>query len=232
MIIKGFQRTSLVDFPGNIVSTVFLSGCNFRCPFCHNPELALDSPDLKALPERKVLAEIEAHKRFIDGVCVSGGEPTVHSGLPDFLAKIKALGLKVKLDTNGSNPEMLRTVIAERLVDFISMDVKSSPARYAEATGADVDVLVVGESVKIIMASGIDYEFRTTVVPGFFDENVLEGICNMISGARGYVLQQFSPRDTLVDEGLRSIKVFTKQDLERFASLAGKFVLNCSVRNV
>src|SRR3989339_28387 len=169
MIIKGFQRTSLVDFPGNIVSTVFLSGCNFRCPFCHNPELALDSPDLKALPERKVLAEIEAHKRFIDGVCVSGGEPTVHSGLPDFLAKIKALGLKVKLDTNGSNPEMLRTVIAERLVDFISMDVKSSPARYAEATGADVDVLVVGESVKIIMASGIDYEFRTTVVPGFFD---------------------------------------------------------------
>ena len=157
MIIKGFRRTSLVDFPSNIVSTVFVAGCNFRCPFCHNPELVFDDPSLKRISEREVLNMLEKQRRYIDGVCVSGGEPTIYQDLPDFLVKIKAIGFKIKLDTNGSNPVMLKRLLDEGLVDYVSMDIKSSFDSYSICAGAEVDAKIILESIAVIMGGKVDY---------------------------------------------------------------------------
>ena len=232
MIIKGFRRTSLVDFPGNIVSTVFVAGCNFRCPFCHNPELVFDDPSLKRISEREVLGMLEKQRRYIDGVCVSGGEPTMHQDLPDFLVKIKAIGLKVKLDTNGSNPVMLRMLVEQGLVDYISMDIKSSLDNYSVSAGVKVDVKSILESIAVIMSSKVDYEFRTTVVPGLFDIDELKSICKEIAGAKGYYLQQFNPKTSLIDDKYASVKPFSADQMREFASFAEKFVQKCDIRNM
>jgi len=231
MIIKSFRRTSLVDFPGNIVSTVFVAGCNFRCPFCHNPELVFDDPSLKAMPAEDVLKELERRKGLIDGVCVSGGEPTIHKDLPEFLAKIKNLGLKTKLDTNGSNPEMLRKIIHEKLADYVAMDIKSSSGNYLKAAGSQ-DAAKVLESATMLMDSNVDYEFRSTAVPGLFSMNELISICKEISGAKRYIIQQFNANAGLVDPEYSKIKPFTAKELEGFASFAGRFVQECGIRNL
>ena len=165
MKILGFVKTSMVDYPGNIVSTIFLGGCNFRCPFCHNPDLA-DNKGIE-LDKEKIFSFLKKRNGLIDGVCVSGGEPTIYSDLPSFLKDIKALGLKVKLDTNGSHPEMLKSVIEDGLVDYVAMDVKSSFKHYDNASGVHVDMEKIKDSIDIIKSSNVEYEFRTTMVPRF-----------------------------------------------------------------
>ncbi len=230
MIIKSFRRTSLVDFPGNIVSTVFVAGCNFRCPFCHNPELVFDDPSLKAMPAEYVLKELERRKGLIDGVCVSGGEPTIHKDLPEFLAKIKSLGLKTKLDTNGSNPGMLRKIIHDKLADYVAMDIKSSFGNYLKATGSPPAKVL--ESAAMLIGGGVDYEFRSTAVPGLFSMNELKSICKEIAGAKRYIIQQFNANAELVDPGFSKIKPFTAKEIEGFASFAGRFVRECGIRNL
>ncbi len=232
MIIKGFQRTSLVDFPGNIVSTVFLAGCNFRCHFCHNPELVFDDVSLKRIPEETVMDELSGRKRFIDGVCVTGGEPTIHDDLPYFLENIKAMGFKVKLDTNGTNPRMLKRLIDCGVVDYVAMDIKSSIEGYPGCVNANVDTRSILKSIDILRNSGIDYEFRTTVVPGLFDLSVLKSICGSILGAKNYFLQQFSSGIKLVNPEYSDAEPFSEEQLGEFAAFARKFVQNCGIRNV
>lgn len=194
MLIGGFQKLTLIDYHGKVAATVFTVGCNFRCPFCHNPEL-IDFPK-EALPtyrnnEKAFFKFLAKRKGLLDGVCVTGGEPTVQPNLLEFLAKIKKMGFLVKLDTNGSRPEVVKEVIRRKLADFFAMDIKNRPGKYAGTAGADIDEAKIRESIALIRGSGIPHEFRTTVVPGLHEEGDFDGIVSLIDGADAYYLQEF-----------------------------------------
>ncbi|MHA1243058.1 MAG: anaerobic ribonucleoside-triphosphate reductase activating protein [Candidatus Heimdallarchaeota archaeon] len=193
--IKGYRQSSLLEWPGLIVDSIFLAGCNFRCPYCHNPDLvALDIVDSYDINE--VLAEIEkrAKTKWLDGVSITGGEPAMSKRLPEFLKITKEMGLKAKIDTNGSFPGVVQKLIDEELIDYIAMDVKATPEKYHLAAGKKVDIKSIKKTIAIIIDSGIDHEFRTTVVPGIVDvEKDISKIAKMIKGAKRYYLQQFRP---------------------------------------
>lgn len=194
MLVGGFQKLTLIDYPGKVATTVFTVGCNFRCPFCHNPEL-IDFPKDGIATYRKNAEEfldfLKKRKGLLDGVCVTGGEPTVQPDLLDFLAEIKKMGFLVKLDTNGNRPEIVREVIKRRLADFFAMDIKNRAGKYAGTAGADIDETNIKASIRLIRESGIPYEFRTTVVPGLHEESDFDGIAELIDGASAYYLQEF-----------------------------------------
>ncbi len=195
--IKGFIETSLVDWDGKIVSVVFLPGCNFRCPYCQNAGL-IDHPEkYKSIPEEKVFEYLESHKEFIDGVCITGGEPTLqkNSGLTEFIARLKKDGFLVKLDTNGSDPAYLKELLENKMIDFVAMDIKGPPEDYNRATNVKVNTRDIKESINILLKGAVDYEFRTTVVPTITGMPELEGILRLINGAKKYVLQQFQPEN-------------------------------------
>ena len=196
MNLAGFVPLSLCDYPGRVASVVFTQGCNFRCPWCHNAHLIpAAAPGLSV---EAVLAHLETRRTRVDSVVVTGGEPMLHAALPDFLRSVKALGLKVKLDTNGSRPSGLRGVIAEGLVDFIAMDIKAPWDRYAELTGLDVcDVDAVRESAKLIASSGIAHHFRTTRVDALLSEHDYAAIARQIPVGSQHVWQTFRPVDRL-----------------------------------
>ncbi|MHA1186419.1 MAG: anaerobic ribonucleoside-triphosphate reductase activating protein [Candidatus Heimdallarchaeota archaeon] len=193
--IKGYRQSSLLEWPGLIVDSIFLAGCNFRCPYCHNPDLvALDIVDSYDINE--VLAEIEkrAKTKWLDGVSITGGEPAMSKRLPEFLKITKEMGLKTKIDTNGSFPGVVQKLIDEELIDYVAMDVKAAPEKYHLAAGKKVDIKSIKKTIAIIIDSGIDHEFRTTVVPGIVDvEKDISKIAKMIKGAKRYYLQQFRP---------------------------------------
>jgi pyruvate formate lyase activating enzyme len=193
MKIGGLQKTSLIDFPDCVSAVVFLQGCNFRCPFCHNPELVLAARFQKPVEEADFFAFLGRRRGQLDGVVISGGEPTVHADLPDFIRRIRALGFKVKLDTNGSNPAMLRALYAEKLLDFVAMDVKGDPDRYPDYCGAKISGAGLRESIALIRNASVSYEFRTTAVPGQHDLAALKAIAETIRGARHYAIQAFRP---------------------------------------
>lgn len=217
MLIGGLQKSTLIDFPGKIACTVFTVGCNFRCPFCHNPEL-VDRDNFKLngiIDEEDFFSFLSARKGVLDGVCVTGGEPMLHVDLPDFLKRIKNLGFLTKLDTNGTNPQMLEKLIDEKLVDYIAMDIKtklktqnSKLKTYEEVVGAKVNLEDIKKSIKIIMESGLDYEFRTTVVPGLHTEEDIIEIAKEIRGAKKYYLQQFRPGEKILSEEFRTKKPY------------------------
>lgn len=194
MLIGGFQKLTLIDYPGKVATTVFTVGCNFRCSFCHNPEL-VDFPK-EALPtyrknEKAFFDFLEKRKGLLDGVCVTGGEPTVQPDLLEFLGKIKGMGFLVKLDTNGNRPEVVKEVIKRELADFFAMDIKNRSGKYAETAGVDIDEAKIQESIALIRGSGVPYEFRTTVVPGIHEESDFADIVGLIDGADTYYLQEF-----------------------------------------
>ena len=194
MLIGGFQKLTLIDYPGKVATTVFTVGCNFRCPFCHNPELVdFQKTALQTYQknENGFFDFLEKRKGLLDGVCVTGGEPTVQPDLPDFLAKIKKMGFLVKLDTNGSRPGIVRNIIGRELANFFAMDIKNRAGKYAETAGAGIDEENIKESIRLIRESGVPYEFRTTVVPGLHDESDFDGIAELIDGAPTYYLQEF-----------------------------------------
>lgn len=194
MLIGGYQKLTLIDYPGKVATTVFTVGCNFRCPFCHNPEL-IDFPKEEFPTYRKneklFFDFLEKRKGKLDGVCVTGGEPTVQPDLLGFLGKIKKMGFLVKLDTNGSRPEIVKEVIARKLADFFAMDIKNRAQCYQETSGSEVPDANIRESIRLIRESGIPHEFRTTVVPGLHEESDFEGIVDLIGGAPSYFLQEF-----------------------------------------
>ncbi len=207
-MIAGLQKMTLLDFPGKVACTLFLQGCNWRCPFCHNSGL-LSGPAETPMEMNAFLRFLETRKGLLDGVCVSGGEPTLHPGLPALLAEIKKLGYAVKLDTNGSRPDVLRAVVEDNLVDYVAMDIKNSPAMYAATTGIpDIDLRAVEESIQYLVSSSLPYEFRTTLVhPLHSDNSILEmgkWISSLVPQKKPekLFLQGFQDRDTVLFSGL------------------------------
>ena len=191
MILGGYQKLTLIDYPGKLAATAFTVGCNFRCPFCHNPELV----DLKLVHEEKSEQEffkfLKKRKGKLEGVCITGGEPTIQPDIIEFIRKIKRSGFAVKLDTNGTRPDVLKKILDAKIIDYAAMDIKHSQEKYPEAAGGTVDIERVKLSVNLLMKSGIDYEFRTTVVPGIHAESDFEDIVKWIRGAKKYYLQKY-----------------------------------------
>lgn len=203
MRICGLSKLTLVDYPGKVAATVFTGGCNLRCPFCHNAPLVLGGAE--EIPEESVRAFLEKRRGILDGICVTGGEPLLQRGLPAFLAWVKEMGYQVKLDTNGCYPDRLRDVCNRGLVDYVAMDIKSSPAHYGEAAGVqDFDLGPIRESIGFLMSGSVDYEFRTTVVGGLHTPEIIEGAAGMIAGARRYYLQMFVDSGNLIGGGFAS----------------------------
>lgn len=193
---------TLLDYPGKVACTVFLGGCNFRCPFCHNFEL-VDGSMGPLMDDAGLLSFLSGRRGLLDGVCVTGGEPLLSPALPGLLRGIKGLGFAVKLDTNGTSPEALGRLAGEGLVDYVAVDIKNSPARYAETAGvAAVDLEAIGRTVSLVAGGVVDGEFRTTVVAGLHDVDSVRGAAGMIRGARRYFLQPFADRDTVPARGL------------------------------
>ncbi|MCM1542724.1 MAG: anaerobic ribonucleoside-triphosphate reductase activating protein [Blautia sp.] len=192
MKIHGFQKTTLLDYPGHIAATVFTGGCNFRCPFCQNGSLALEPEGQPLIPEEEVLAHLRKRQEVLEGVCITGGEPTLESGLREFILKCRALGYLVKLDTNGYRPEMLREFLQEGILDYVAMDIKASPANYGRAAGIPgCDMDRIRESVSLLRASGVPHEFRTTVVKGIHTAGEFEEIGKWLAGSSVYYLQAY-----------------------------------------
>lgn len=204
MKIHGYNQLTLLDYPGKVASTVFLGSCNFRCPFCHNASLVMNPGEQPAIAEEVIFDHINKRRGTLEGVCITGGEPTLSKELPEFIRRLKSEGLAVKLDTNGSNPEMVRELLGEGLLDMIAMDIKSSPAGYAKATGLkSFDMGAIFESVEMIMNAGIDYEFRTTVVNGIHTEEDFRKIGEWLRGSSKYYLQRYKDSgDLIAPEGL------------------------------
>ena len=192
MIIKGIQKLTLLDFPGRVACTIFTAGCNFRCPFCHNASLVLgaDTPT-GTIPTEELFAFLEARRGRLTGICISGGEPTLQPDLEDFIRRVRALGYAVKLDTNGYRPEVLARLISEGLVDYIAMDIKSSREGYSRLAGVPVDIDKIEQSVRIIMHSGVPYEFRTTVIGDLHTEEDFHKMADWLEGAENFYLQGF-----------------------------------------
>ena len=219
MKIGGLQKLTLIDYPGKVAATVFLIGCNFRCPYCHNPELV----DPKLIEEQPQIKESDFFKfldertEFLDGVCITGGEPTIHSDLPKFIQNIKKRGFLVKLDTNGSNSEMLEDLIKDNLVDFVAMDIKTSILKYNKIKAKN-KISQVQKSVNIIKDSNKDYEFRTTAVPGIVDEKDIEEMAQWLKGAKKFVLQQFRLGKTL-NPSFKNIKPYSLQNLKKMVKI-------------
>jgi len=231
MLIGGLQKLTLVDFPGKVAATVFTIGCNFLCSFCHNPEL-VDPLLMKSQPvisESEIFEFLKKRKGDLEGVCVSGGEPTLHKDLAEFLSKIKNLGFSVKLDTNGSHPEMLEKLIKKKFVDYIAMDIKAPLEKYEEITVV-ADLEKIKKSVDLIKNSGIDYEFRTTVVPRFHKKEDLLDIAEWLKGSGKYFLQQFYPTKTL-DFELEKEKGYSLQELADFCETVKPYFDYCGVRS-
>ncbi|MDR0590434.1 MAG: anaerobic ribonucleoside-triphosphate reductase activating protein [Puniceicoccales bacterium] len=196
MRIGGIQRFSSIDFPGHLAAVVFTVGCNLRCPFCHNAELVTGSID--AMAEGDVLEFLSGRRRQLEGVVISGGEPTLQRDLPNFIEKVRRLGFRVKLDTNGTRPDILEDLMGRGVLDFIAMDVKHEWSRYAEASGLEgVEVEAIRRSADLVIGGEVDYEFRTTVIRDFHDARDIVAISQQISGAKSYVVQEFIPEKTL-----------------------------------
>lgn len=220
--IKGIEKFAPIDFPGYISSTVFVGGCNFRCPFCHNAELVLKPQSLPTFPMDYFLSYLDLRKNWLEAVCVSGGEPLLHDELDVLLQIIKDRNLLVKIDTNGAFPEKLEELIKAGLLDSVAMDIKAPLDKYKKITAVPVDTDNVRRSIKIIQRSGLDYIFRTTVVPGFIDENDIEKIGQLLKGSKSYQIQQFKPVNTL-DKTFEKIKPFGREKLQVFADRAGPY---------
>lgn len=236
MIIGGFEKLTLIDFPGEIAAIIFTQGCNFRCQFCYNPLLVWPLEDSKLkyrkdhslIEEGDLFAFLESRKGKLDGVVITGGEPTLHPDLPEFIAKIKKLGYKVKLDTNGTNPEMLLAVLKH--LDYIAMDLKAPYNKYEQVTGTKANLANIKKSVKIIMESGLPYEFRTTVVPGLIKKDDIREMGEILRGADKWYLQFFKSDIDLVSRELEGKDKLAATEMQELAEMAGQYVKHCEIR--
>ncbi len=230
MLLGGLQKVSLVDYPGRVAATVFTAGCNFLCPFCHNPELVQIGKyrNQLFLPDEEFFDFLKTRRGLIDGVVVSGGEPTLQEGLGEFLKKIKAMGFLTKLDTNGAKPEVLKDLAEKNLVDYLAMDIKGPLEKYGQIVGTNIDFEKIHESTEL--ARGFpDYEFRTTVVPKFHKKEDFLSIAKWLDGAKKYFLQQFRPEKTF-DESFAKIRPYSDEKLAEFCQLIKPFFETCEVR--
>ncbi|MFQ5406706.1 MAG: anaerobic ribonucleoside-triphosphate reductase activating protein [Candidatus Micrarchaeia archaeon] len=229
--IKGFLENTLLDFPGKIASVVFTPKCNFKCPYCQNPALVLHPESEPSVDPSEILDYLAKPdvKKWVDGVCVTGGEPCLQQDLPLFLRELKQLGYAVKLDTNGSKPAMLEELFNKKLLDYVAMDVKAPLEEYDEVAKAEVNKEDLQKSVDVIRKSGADYEFRTTVVPGFFNKQKAMAIGQWLQGSKRFFLQQFRSVVTL-DPSLQGKRHFHKDELEEFQKTMRPFFEEVGVR--
>jgi len=231
MKIAAIQKLSLIDYPDKIAAIIFTSGCNFRCPYCHNPELVNPLPEsFSTVSEAELFQFLEKRQGKIEAVTITGGEPTLYSDLPELIKKIKDLGFLVKLDTNGTNPTMLKKLLTEKLVDYVAMDIKAPFSRYEEVVGRKVDVAAINKSIGLIKSSGIDYEFRSTILPRLFDEKDIKKMAGLIRGAKRYFLQNFTNQGKVLAEDFRTEKGFKSEELKRLAAAGREFVKECRTR--
>lgn len=229
MKIHGLQKMTLLDFPGRVACTVFLGCCDFRCPFCHNFEL-VDGTAPAVMEEEDLLAFLKKRRGLLDGVAITGGEPCLNKDLPALCRRIKDLGYAVKLDTNGNHPAMLEALLSEGLLDYAAMDIKNSPDKYALTAGLPALSLdKIQRSIRLLMESGMDFEFRTTVVAQFHEEKDFEAIGAMIQGAPRYFLQPFTDRDSVPFAGLSAP---SKETLEAYAGIVRPYVGEVRIRGL
>ena len=230
MIFNGFQKMTLLDFPGRVAATLFLGGCNLRCPFCHNASLVLDAKSREEYEDTEILSYLEKRRGLLDGVCVTGGEPLLRYELPDFLRRVRALGYAVKLDTNGTMPDRLEALLREGLVDYVAMDVKNALSRYGETVGIpDFDVTPIERSIDLLLSGAVDYEFRTTVTKELHRAEDIAALAKRIRGARRYFLQGFVDSGDLLSDGLSAA---SKEEMEKMRDAARIFVPDTELRGV
>lgn len=232
MKVTGIQKLTLLDYPGVVACTVFTAGCNFRCPFCHNAMLVLpEQIDDECLTDDEVFGFLKKRRGVLDGVAVTGGEPLLHADMPEFLARVKELGYKIKLDTNGSNPELLSEIIKNKLVDRVAMDIKNAPEEYARTIGLEsFDIAPVERSKEMLLSGETDYEFRTTVVKGIHTKESLIGAAKWIEGAKEYYLQQFKDSGNLIlPDGLSA---YDEKQMHALADAVREYVPAVEVRGV
>ncbi len=232
MKIRGWARTSLIDYPDHVATVFFTPGCNFRCPMCHNAELVLTPERLPAIEEEAIWDFLHKRAGLVTGVTVTGGEPTLQADLAAFLRHVRALGYDIKLDTNGYLPGRLAALLAEGLVEYVAMDVKAPPQRYAQLSGLpEVDLERIERSLTLIQERASAYEFRTTVVPGMLDADDVEAIARWLTGAPRYVLQQYRATHTL-DPALASRAPYPATILEEMAERARPYVDDVTIRGI
>lgn len=228
MRICGLNKTTLLDYPGHVAAVVFLGGCNFRCPFCQNGDLVLRPESQAEIGEEELFSFLKKRKGILTGVCVTGGEPTLEKELGDLVGKIKEMGYLVKLDTNGSRPEVVGKLLGDGLLDYIAMDVKNSMERYGETVGlGKIDMGGIRETIDIIIQSGIDYEFRTTVVKELHRKEDIEAIGREIKGARAYFLQSYQESPGVIAPGFHA---YSREEMEKLIAAVRPFVANVQIR--
>lgn len=226
--IGGIQKLSLVDYPGHVAAALFLSGCNMRCGYCHNPELVLPERLAPSIPVDEAMKFLQSRIGRLDGVVVSGGEPTIHADLPQLCRQIKSLGFDVKLDTNGTHPGMVKEMIQEGLVDFIAMDVKGPLDKYVEIAARPIDLDAITENIKLMIHSGISHEFRTTVVREQLSVDDFEKVGKLVKGAKRFALQHFQPGIT-VSPQFANYHTFTEDEFKQAKKIMERYVDECVI---
>ena len=230
MKFGGLQKLTLLDYPEHVACTIFTIGCNFRCPFCHNNSLVIGrSESIDTLSEHEVIEFLTKRKNVLEGVCITGGEPLLQNGIVEFIKQVKALGYKVKLDTNGAFPDRLREIVEAQLVDYVAMDVKNSRELYAKTVGCGVDIDAICASVEYLKSGVVDYEFRTTVTGSFHTENSIEQTAKWLQGAKRWYLQQFVDSGDLIDN---TVVGCNEQTLRKYLEIATKFVPDTQLRGI
>ena len=231
MPVKGFQGTSLLDYPARIAALVFYSGCNMRCVYCHNAALVNNPDEYPDIPEDDVVNMVAARRNFIDGVVISGGEPTIDAAMPQLVERLKSLGMLIKLDTNGLRPQVLAELVRVGLLDFVSLDLKTAPRRYP-SLGASVDAAeALCQSLEVLRQAGVELGFRTTCMPGYVEVEDIHALGNMLPEAGPWVLQQFVPEYAMLEKA-RQTQPHAKKEMHELLCAAHKYVPGASLRGV
>ena len=230
MIIDGFEKLTLLDYPENIACIIFTRGCNLRCPFCHNSSILEFSNETSKITEKEIFDYLEKRKNILDGVCITGGEPLLQADIKEFIKKIKNLNLKVKLDTNGTNYLKLKELLDENLLDYIAMDIKNVYEKYPNTTGIkNLDIENIKKSIALLKKSKVEYEFRTTIVKNFHTFEDIENLCKLVGKDSNYYIQNFINSDNVLEKNLES---FSNEDLEKLKEFLNNNYNNVKIRNM
>ncbi|MBP9988726.1 MAG: anaerobic ribonucleoside-triphosphate reductase activating protein [Ruminococcus sp.] len=230
MVFHGFQKMTLLDFPGKVACTAFTGGCNLRCPFCHNALLVTEIDNSATIDGSEIIGFLKKRQGLLDGICITGGEPMLQNGLMDFICEIKQMGYAVKLDTNGSFPDKLKALVKENLLDYVAVDIKNSKEKYAQTVGVkDYDISAIEETVDFLLQGNVDFEFRTTVVKELHTVQDIEKICQWIKGAPRYFLQNFTDSGNVIGDNLHEVG---KEEMFKMADISKKYIINTEVRGI
>lgn len=229
MIFGGLERFSVIDYPGKTCAIVFTVGCNFRCPYCHNPEIMAMSENTTTISEKRVLEFLKNRKGKLDAVSITGGEPTLYKDLLDFMRKVKDMGFAIKLDSNGTHPQVLKEALEYKLVDYLAMDIKAPFEKYDDVTIRPTDISNIKESIEIIKNSGVDHEFRTTIVKSLLTKDDILQIGKIVEGANRFYLQKFVSTKTN-DPTYLNAETYTDEEFEEFCKIIETYVEICKIR--